>query len=209
MGMIDGRTIAEERKRLGLSQTAFAEKIGVSRGAVHLWETNRGKPAGRRLRAVTDFLGIEPGTVQTPRYERPAQLLGHVAVHRAILCVSLRAPWCFRVTDEIVDMVRLPPRMNYRADLKLFTVPTDVMAPRYFPGETVLIGNSRMPSDGDFVVVMRRNSEDRDLDAAIGRLIRTSDATLEIEQYNPAEHYKIARRDIEEVWRIIPQSELF
>ena len=136
-------------------------------------------------------------------------MLGHVPVHRAILCASLRLPWGFSITDEILDMVRLPPRLSYRTDLQLFTVPTDSMAPRYFPGETVLIGNGRMPIEGEFVVIMRRNDGDDSLDAALGRLIKTTDATLEIEQYNPVERYRIARKDVAELWRVIPQSELY
>lgn len=46
------------RKKSGLSQEAFAEKIGVSRQAVSKWETGESVPEVSKLKAIADCFGV-------------------------------------------------------------------------------------------------------------------------------------------------------
>jgi len=50
--------IEKIRSELGLSQTQFAEKIGVSRATVWMWETNRTQPSALALFAIGERLGL-------------------------------------------------------------------------------------------------------------------------------------------------------
>lgn len=40
------------RKKLGLSQTTFAVRLGVSIGSIHRWETGKGKPIALAMQAL-------------------------------------------------------------------------------------------------------------------------------------------------------------
>lgn len=46
------------RKKTGLSQETFAEKIGVSRQAVSKWETGESLPEVSKLKAIADCFGV-------------------------------------------------------------------------------------------------------------------------------------------------------
>lgn len=46
------------RKKNGLSQEAFAEKIGVSRQAVSKWETGESAPEISKLKAISECFGV-------------------------------------------------------------------------------------------------------------------------------------------------------
>lgn len=60
--------IREQRKKLGLSQTEAAKRIGVSLSAYLLWERGAGNPNEVNLQRLNEVLG--DGT--TPEPEKPA-----------------------------------------------------------------------------------------------------------------------------------------
>lgn len=52
--------IRDGRKRLGMTEQQFADRIGVTRGAVQQWEKPGGTaPARKRLQEVADLLGMK------------------------------------------------------------------------------------------------------------------------------------------------------
>lgn len=53
-----GERIAQQRKKLGLSQEALGERLGVSRQAVSKWETNAAAPDMENLMALAREFGI-------------------------------------------------------------------------------------------------------------------------------------------------------
>jgi transcriptional regulator with XRE-family HTH domain len=211
---MNGEQIAEARKGLRLSQSEFAAKIGVSRGAVHLWERGKGEPTRAHRKVLAALLGVD---VETMNHTAPhaAALVNESAVVERVplyrtLAYGSSPPWDFRLTGEIVDMVNAPSRLNGRKDLRAFQVATDVMVPRYFPGEMLWISRARMATEGDFVVVMRKNHDgntSHSEDATLGRLTKLTASHVEVEQYKPAKRKRIARKDIEEIWRVVPMAE--
>lgn len=54
--MTVGEKLKEARKKAGLSQEQFAEKLSVSRSAVAKWETNKGMPDVENLQAISKLL---------------------------------------------------------------------------------------------------------------------------------------------------------
>ena len=56
--MTFGEKLKEARKNAGLSQEAFAEKVGVSRSAVAKWESDRGLPDVENLKLMAGLLSV-------------------------------------------------------------------------------------------------------------------------------------------------------
>ena len=56
-----GQRIAQERKRLGLSQEALGEKTGVSRQAISKWEADGAVPEIDKLIALSRLFGVSVG----------------------------------------------------------------------------------------------------------------------------------------------------
>ena len=48
--------IRDQRAALGITQTAIAEAVGVSRAAVSLWESSRRAPTADKLHGLFDVL---------------------------------------------------------------------------------------------------------------------------------------------------------
>jgi transcriptional regulator with XRE-family HTH domain len=53
--MLFSDEIKKLRKKLLLSQTAFAQEIGVSYTTVNRWEMGRAKPSYKTLKAIDDY----------------------------------------------------------------------------------------------------------------------------------------------------------
>lgn len=56
-----GQRIARERKRLGLSQEALGEKLGVSRQAISKWESDAAIPEIDKLIVLSKLFGVSVG----------------------------------------------------------------------------------------------------------------------------------------------------
>lgn len=59
--MTIGQRIAEERKKLGLSQEALGEKLGVSRQAISKWESDASVPEIDKLIVLSKLFGVSVG----------------------------------------------------------------------------------------------------------------------------------------------------
>ena len=84
--MIFSEKITELRKRSGLSQEQFGDKIGVSRQAVSKWEMAQSVPDINKVMLMADFFGVTAdyllGRDQEPAQEWNAQYPGGVALRR-------------------------------------------------------------------------------------------------------------------------------
>lgn len=54
-----GHAIKEARERAGLTQTEVAERLGISRNAISLWESNKSRPATANLLRLEHILQAE------------------------------------------------------------------------------------------------------------------------------------------------------
>lgn len=59
--MTMGQRIAEQRKKLGISQEALGEKVGVSRQAISKWESDGAMPEIDKLIALSKLFGVSVG----------------------------------------------------------------------------------------------------------------------------------------------------
>lgn len=55
-----GERIKNQRKRLGLTQLQLAEKMGVTKSAVAMWETGASSPTSKRLEPLAEILNVTP-----------------------------------------------------------------------------------------------------------------------------------------------------
>lgn len=67
-----GRRIAAERKKLGLSQEALGEKMGVSRQAISKWEADAAVPEIDKLIALSKLFGVSLNWLLGVEEEAPA-----------------------------------------------------------------------------------------------------------------------------------------
>jgi phage repressor protein C with HTH and peptisase S24 domain len=83
------------------------------------------------------------------------------------------------------------------------------MAPRYYPGETVLLDRAA-PTNGDHVfVVLTPAAAKIHRRSALLRQLKAKDRRgLTLVQYNPRRSQEISRSKIAAIYRVIPGTEL-
>lgn len=70
-----GSFIYQLRKREGLSQTEFADKLGVTNKAISKWETGNAKPAVTTLRRLSILFDIPIEKLLILKHETDAEEL--------------------------------------------------------------------------------------------------------------------------------------
>lgn len=58
-----GEEIKAVRKKAGMTQTELAERLGVSKGTVAMWELNQRNPSVKMLRKICVVLGTTPDII--------------------------------------------------------------------------------------------------------------------------------------------------
>jgi len=93
--------VFELRKKLGLTQTQFADRLGVAFATVNRWENGHTKPTPRQVRAMLALSGVEDrkrSQISTALREIIRQL--HVVLKEV------------EDTDEARELARRNPRTN-------------------------------------------------------------------------------------------------
>jgi transcriptional regulator with XRE-family HTH domain len=67
---VTGAEIKTKRKAAGLSQTALAEKVGVTQGAVPSWDIGRAEPRRELMEALEQTLSGQPLAMAAPTSQR-------------------------------------------------------------------------------------------------------------------------------------------
>lgn len=67
-------TLIQLRKRAGLSQQQLAERTGLSRSAIGMYETGRREPDIDTLRLFSSFFGVDMNTLTSPQTAADAEL---------------------------------------------------------------------------------------------------------------------------------------
>ena len=68
--MTIGQRIAQQRKKLGLSQEALGEQLGVSRQAISKWEADAALPEIDKLIALSKLFDVTVGWRMRPGRNR-------------------------------------------------------------------------------------------------------------------------------------------
>lgn len=114
--------------------------------------------------------------------------------------------------DDVVDYARRPAALDNRRDIYALYFQGHSMAPRYESGEIAYVDPSRPPKVFDYVIVqLRRDGGDgseRVFRVLAKRLIRQSTSFFELEQFNPPAIFRVDRKDVKHIHRVIPWDEI-
>lgn len=113
--------------------------------------------------------------------------------------------------SDIIDHFTRPPAYADKAGLYGLYVSGPSMEPRWESGDPLYVNPKRPPSIGDDVVVylMQPAGDEHELEAVLlKRLVRQSGSFVELEQFNPPIVFRIERRRIKAIHRVIPRKEL-
>jgi phage repressor protein C with HTH and peptisase S24 domain len=112
---------------------------------------------------------------------------------------------------DVIDHFTRPPGYASKTGLYGLYVAGPSMEPRWESGDPLYVDPKRPPAIGDDVVVylMQPSGEDNELEAVLlKRLARQSPTFVELEQFNPALTFRVERRRIKAIHRVIPRREL-
>lgn len=155
--MTVGEIIQRARKALGLSQSEMAVKLGVTRGAVSQWETDKFVPSYQHAVELAELLKLD-GSALSPIL---ALELKSKSAFSTIPLISMS-----HITDWLKEFHQLP---DVRATIppECYPVNTDIsdgswavlleddsMSPEFNRGDVIVIGLFDLqPSDGEYAVV--------------------------------------------------------
>ncbi len=110
-----------------------------------------------------------------------------------------------------VDLIRRPPGLVGVRDAFALYVVGESMSPWKEPGEALYINPGRQAQLGNYVVVVLRSLEPDDnapMRAMVKRLTGRTARHLQLEQFNPAKTFEIARVEVVHTWRVMDQAEV-
>lgn len=118
------------------------------------------------------------------------------------------------IEQEPYGYTRRPPSLSRNLKVYALYVTGDSMNPRYRPGDLVYVDTRREASVGDDVIVQLIDEARPDADPAevqsviVKTLVRRLADAVELEQFNPPAVFRIERKRIAAIHRVIPLSEL-
>lgn len=114
--------------------------------------------------------------------------------------------------DEVIDYARRPVSLDNRRDMYAIYFRGFSLAPRYEPGEIGYVDPKRPPAPGNYVVVQLRGPDGDDGERVFRvlakRLVKITSTYVELEQFQPAMTFRVDRRDVRHIHRIVPWDEL-
>ena len=124
-----GQRIASERKKLGLSQEALGDKMGVSRQAISKWESDGAVPEIDKLIAMSKLFGVTLGWLLGVEEEAAAEAPGFTDEQLELIRRMIpqpaqprKAPWIvatiFSTAALIIALFCQPKVPNYSSDIR-------------------------------------------------------------------------------------------
>lgn len=168
--------LKELRSSMGFSQQKLADKLGVSRSTVAMWESGASQPDNDSLLHLakifttsTDFL---LGNVEE-RYASPkgvkVPVLGYI-----------RAGIPLDAVEEILDYEEVDPAMAAKGDLFALRVKGDSMEPRIREGDVIICAETPCVESGTVAVVLVNGNE-----ATVKKVVKHKEG-LSLVAFNPA-----------------------
>jgi len=109
---------------------------------------------------------------------------------------------------HVVQMIERPAALRDAKDAYAIYFHGSSMEPRFFQGEIALVMPTT-PGPGDFVVVQLNDGNGDDVvHVLVKRLVRVTASYVELEQYNPPIVFKVERRRVTRMHRIVSPNQL-
>lgn len=221
-----------------LSQGEVGAHVGVSRAAIGQWESEDSQPTTANLLSVCELYGVRvedvtdgtvrvsnsysgegrnrratmPGGKDDEFMQRVGGELNAGELPRDVPVYGIAAGGSdadFYSNGEIVDYVRRPAGVAKAKNVYAIYVVGSSMEPRYAEGDLLYVNPSRSPSIGDFVIIELHPIEgERTGRGFVKRLVRRTATKIVCEQYNPSKQIEFTAKQVKNIHRIVPWSEL-
>lgn len=226
------------RERLAVvGKTPRAVSLEIGANASYIGQVLNGKggmPAGDKLRRIAESLGTTTnfllGQVDTPVQPLSEvdilpidqnwrdRTLDRIKVFGTGYCDDLVIQddghlveieqTCLEPTN-VVALIERPTSLAHAKDVYAIYFHGSSMEPRFFQGEVAVVVPSPPPGPGDFVVVqLNDGTADDVIHVLVKRLVRSTSSYIELEQYNPRTLFKIDRKRVTRLHRILTPNQL-
>lgn len=115
----------------------------------------------------------------------------------------------FQVTSDVIDYVLRPPPLQDLPFVYALRVEGDSMAPRYEPGELVIVHPKRQVMSGDDVILQIRTTHADELESYLKRFVKRTANKIVCTQFNPAATIEFALDRVVSMHRVLSQSDLW
>lgn len=143
--------LQELRNKAGLTQTALAKILHVSRSTVAMWENNGNEPSNDKIMQLADIFNVTTDyLLNAPTQNRNPRIpvLGTVAAGIPIDAI-----------EEIVDWEEIPQAMAHQGEFFGLRIKGRSMEPRIMQGDTVIVRKQEDISSGDIAIVLVNGEE--------------------------------------------------
>lgn len=172
------------RKRKGLSQTELAQKLGVSKSAVSMYEVGERMPDYEMLKTISAIFNVDINYLYGVPDKKPVRIpvYGSVAAGIPIEAIT-----------DIEDYEEISLDMAASGKYAALKIKGDSMEPRFTEGDVVIVKLQDTVENGEIAIVMVNGDE-----ATCKKIKKTPEGVMLIST-NPAyEPMFYSNKDIEE-----------
>lgn len=172
--------LKESRSSIGYSQQKLAEKIGVSRSTIAMWETGGSQPDNEALVKLSSVLDVSIdyllGRTSTPNGSESSSNSTRINVYG-----SVPAGIPIEAIEDVIDWEEIPSSMTVGGQEYIgLRVKGDSMYPKYMDGDTLIIQLQPDCESGQDAVVYING-----YDATLKKVIKKQDCII-LQPLNPA-----------------------
>ncbi len=148
----------------GMGDFPLEKKIGLAQGTIKNWRAGKNKISADALSKLADYFNVSVdyllGRTDDPQgHQFPAEEMYHIPV-----IATVAAGFGKSIDGAEPDEYQLVPksivRGYHKEDLFVFVVSGDSMAPKFLPGDRVLVVRQSSVDPGDIAVVSYDDYED-------------------------------------------------
>lgn len=171
--------IKELRKANGWTQEELANKLGVSRSRVGMYETGQRKPDFETLEAIADLFNVDMNYLLCKGSEQHSGTRESKAV-RINVYGRVAAGIPINMIEDITDWEEIPECMANTGDFFALKISGHSMEPKISDGDVVIVRSQDTAESGDIVIATVNGN-----DATCKRLRRYKDG-IELVPLNPS-----------------------
>lgn len=183
------------RKKAGLTQQQLAEKIGVTNGAISLWELDRNSIGGTSAMQMAKLFDVSVAYLLGQDDTFSGNEIHKSSGVRIPVVGAIRAGIPITAIEEVEDWEEIPDAMARTGDYIALRVRGASMEPKIFDGDVAIIRRQETVENGQIAAVLINGDE-----ATIKKVKRTPEGIMLIafnaEVYEP--HF-YSNQEIEEL----------